>query len=45
MAGGGTIVTEKNYSSGDKDFNAQLTAIKAENPEAIFVPGYYTEAA
>jgi branched-chain amino acid transport system substrate-binding protein len=43
-ARGGTILTEKNYSSNDKDFNAQLTAIKAENPEAIFVPGYYTEA-
>ncbi len=25
------------------DFRAQLTAIKASNPEAIFVPGYYTE--
>jgi branched-chain amino acid transport system substrate-binding protein len=43
-AGGGTIITEKNYSSGDKDFNAQLTAIKAENPDAVFIPGYYTEA-
>ena len=31
-------------ASGDKDFNAQLTAIKAANPDAIFVPGYYTEA-
>lgn len=44
-AEGGTILTEKNYSGNDKDFNAQLTAIKAINPEAIFVPGYYTEAA
>jgi branched-chain amino acid transport system substrate-binding protein len=43
-AGGGTIVTEKNYSSSDKDFNAQLTAIKADNPDAIFVPGYYMAA-
>jgi branched-chain amino acid transport system substrate-binding protein len=43
-AAGGTIVTEKNYSSGDKDFNAQLTAIKADNPDAVFIPGYYTEA-
>jgi branched-chain amino acid transport system substrate-binding protein len=43
-AGGGTIVTEKNYSSNDKDFNAQLTAIKGDHPEAIFVPGYYTAA-
>jgi branched-chain amino acid transport system substrate-binding protein len=41
---GGKIVVEQKYNSGDKDFKAQLTAIKALNPEAIFVPGYYTEA-
>jgi branched-chain amino acid transport system substrate-binding protein len=44
-ANGGTLVAEQKFSSGDKDFKAQLTAIKAANPEAIFVPGYYTEAA
>jgi branched-chain amino acid transport system substrate-binding protein len=37
------IIVEQNYSGGDKDFNAQLTSIKAANPDAIFVPGYYTE--
>jgi branched-chain amino acid transport system substrate-binding protein len=42
-ADGGKIVTEQNYSAGDKDFNAQLTAIKAAKPDGIFVPGYYTE--
>jgi branched-chain amino acid transport system substrate-binding protein len=36
-------VIEQKYSGRDKDFKAQLTAIKAVNPEAIFVPGYYTE--
>jgi branched-chain amino acid transport system substrate-binding protein len=41
--GGGQIVAEQKYSGGDKDFNAQLTAIKAANPDGIFVPGYYTE--
>ena len=40
---GGTIVAEQSYSSGDQDFKAQLTSIKAANPEAIFVPGYYNE--
>jgi len=40
---GGEIVEEQKYSSGDKDFKAQLTAIKYKNPEAIFVPGYYTD--
>jgi len=43
-ASGGTIVAEEKYSGGDKDFNAQLTAIKAAGPQVVFVPGYYTEA-
>jgi len=42
-AGGGEIVAEQAYQAGDQDFSSQLTAIKARNPEAIFVPGYYTE--
>src|SRR5437016_2183805 len=41
---GGKIVIEQKFSSGDKDFKAQLTAIKAASPEAIFAPCYYTEA-
>ncbi len=40
---GGEIVAEQKYSAGDKDFKAQLTDIKAKNPEAIFIPGYYTD--
>lgn len=40
---GGKIVSDESYSAGDKDFNAQLTSIKSKNPEAVFVPGYYTE--
>jgi branched-chain amino acid transport system substrate-binding protein len=43
VVAGGKIVAEQNYSSGDKDFSAELTAIKAANPDGIFVPGYYTE--
>ncbi len=43
LASGGKIVDEEKYSGGDKDFNAQLTAIKAASPEVVFVPGYYTE--
>lgn len=39
---GGTIVGDESYSAGDTDFNAQLTSIKPKNPQAIFVPGYYT---
>jgi len=44
VANGGQVVSEQKYTGGDKDFKAQLTAIKAANPDAIFVPGYYTEA-
>lgn len=40
---GGEIVEVQSYSAGDKDFKAQLTAIKSKNPEAIFIPGYYTD--
>lgn len=41
---GGSIEVEQSYQSGDQDFRAQLTAIKARKPEAIILPGYYTEA-
>lgn len=44
-ASGGQIVSEKNFSEGDKDFRAQLTAVKASGADAVFVPSYYTEAA
>ena len=40
---GGTIVADESYSQGDTDFSAQLTSIRARNPQAIYVPGYYTE--
>ena len=45
VASGGKIAIEQKFSEGDKDFNAQLTAIKAANVQAICVPAYYTEAA
>jgi branched-chain amino acid transport system substrate-binding protein len=45
IAAGGQIVAELDFNGGDKDFKAQLTAIKSANPDAIFVPGYYTDAA
>ena len=44
-AGGGVIAAEQKFSEGDKDFRAQLTAVKAAGADAVFVPGYYTEAA
>lgn len=45
VANGGTIAVELDYNGGDKDFKAQLTAIKAADPDGVFVPGYYTDAA
>jgi branched-chain amino acid transport system substrate-binding protein len=40
---GGTVVALQTYSKDDQDFRAQLTALKARNPDGVFVPGYYTE--
>jgi branched-chain amino acid transport system substrate-binding protein len=34
---------ERDFSGGDKDFKAQLTAIRSSNPDAVFVPAYYTD--
>jgi branched-chain amino acid transport system substrate-binding protein len=45
IADGGEIALEQKFAEGDKDFKAQLTAIRAAGVDAIFVPGYYTEAA
>jgi branched-chain amino acid transport system substrate-binding protein len=42
-ANGGKIVGFETYSGGDKDFSAQLTKIKAANPEVIFLPAYYND--
>lgn len=40
---GGKIVAEESFQAGDVDFKAQLTKIKGSNPEAIFLPAYYTD--
>jgi branched-chain amino acid transport system substrate-binding protein len=42
---GGQIVGKASYSNGDSDFRSQLTAVGANKPEAIFVPGYYGDVA
>lgn len=39
------IVGVANYNTGDQDFSAQLTNIKAKNPDVIFAPGNFTESA
>ncbi|HEX6087129.1 MAG TPA: ABC transporter substrate-binding protein [Thermoanaerobaculia bacterium] len=40
---GGKIVAEQSYSGGDSEFRPQLTTIRAANPQALFIPGFYTE--
>ena len=40
-----SIVATSNYNTGDTDFSAQLTNIKAQNPDMIFAPGNFTESA
>lgn len=40
-----SVIEVANYQTGDKDFSAILTNIKAKNPDAIFAPGNFTESA
>lgn len=40
-----SIVDVANYQTGDKDFTAILTNIKALSPDAVFAPGNFTESA
>lgn len=44
-ANGGSIVSAETYSTGDKDFNAQLTKIKNVNPDVVYLPDYYSTVA
>lgn len=40
---GGTIVAEEVFQATDVEYRAQLTKIKATNPDAILLPNYYLE--
>lgn len=39
------ITATEAYNPGEKDFSTVLTKIKATNPDAIFIGGFYNEAA
>ena len=39
-----TLVASEAYERDSTNFKAQLTSIKAKNPDAIFISGLYTEA-
>ena len=40
-ANGGEVVALESYSTGDKDFNAQLTKIKNAKPDVVYLRDYY----
>ena len=42
---GGEIVIEANAQAGTKDFKAQISSIKAKNPDVLYLPIYYNEGA
>ncbi len=42
---GGEIMAKQSYSQGDPDYRGQLSAIKAADPDVIYIPGYYGDVA
>ena len=40
---GGQVVADEAYQSGDVDFNAQVTRIRAANPDVVYLPNYYND--
>jgi branched-chain amino acid transport system substrate-binding protein len=42
---GGEIVADVSFKSGDQDFKAQLTSVRAKKPDILYVPAYYTDVA
>lgn len=42
---GGVIVANESFTSGDVDFNTQITNIKASGADVLFIPAYYQDVA
>jgi len=40
---GGKVITKQTYAQKDQDFKAQLTQMRDQKPDVIYVPGYYGE--
>jgi branched-chain amino acid transport system substrate-binding protein len=40
---GGQVVAFETYTTGDKDFSAQLTKIKQAAPDLVLLPSYYSD--
>lgn len=41
---GGKVETPQAYTGGDQNYTAQLTTIRSQQPDVLFIPGYYTDA-
>lgn len=39
----GEVVVNESFISGDTDFNSILSNVKAQNPDVLFIAGYYPE--
>lgn len=42
---GGKVIVKQTYSQKDQDFKGQLTAMREQKPDVIYIPGYYGEVA
>jgi len=42
-ARGGQVVADEAYQTGDVDFNAQVTRIRAATPDIVYLPNYYND--
>ena len=40
---GGRVLAFETYTTGDRDFSAQLTKIRETKPQIIFLPAYYND--
>ncbi|MFP2926501.1 ABC transporter substrate-binding protein [Pyxidicoccus sp. 3LG] len=40
---GGTVVAVESYAKGDTDYRAPLLAVKKAKPQALYLPGFYSE--
>jgi len=43
LHGSGSVVAFESFTTGDKDFSAQMTNIVASGADVLFVPQYYSE--
>jgi len=42
---GGSVIYSEHYDQGETDFRSQVRKVKEKRPDAVYLPGYYTEIA